>query len=70
LGAVERKIITTVPTTVDQILELAHVLPGKAGHPKPVIMRFLNRNTKDMVFKLKKFYSPREGEQYCWWWSW
>jgi len=60
LGAVEKNIIPAVPT-VDQILELAHVLPGKAGHPKPVIMRFLNRNMRDTVFRLKKFYSPREG---------
>jgi hypothetical protein len=58
-GAVERKLLPSVPS-VDQILELAHVLPGKAGTPKPVIMRFLNRNVKDTIFKLKKFYSPRE----------
>jgi hypothetical protein len=59
-GAVEKGIITTVPP-IEQVLELAHVLPGKAGHPKPIIMRFLNRNLRDTVFQLKKFYSPREG---------
>jgi FtsZ-binding cell division protein ZapB len=59
-GAVERKLLQSVPT-VDQILETAHILPGKAGHPKPVIMRFFNRNVKETIFKLKKFYSPREG---------
>jgi hypothetical protein len=58
-GAVERKQLTAVPT-VDQLLEIAHVLPGKAGHPKPVIMRFYNRNVKELIFKLKKFHSPRE----------
>ena len=59
-GAVEKKIITTVPP-VNQLLEIAHVLPGKAGHPKPVIMRFLNRNVRETIFRLKKYYSPREG---------
>ncbi len=58
-GAVERKHLTAVPT-VDQLLEIAHVLPGKAGYPKPVIMRFYNRNGKELIFKLKKFHSPRE----------
>jgi hypothetical protein len=58
-GAVERKLISTVPP-IEQLLELAHVLPGKAGQPKPVIMRFLNRNVKEVVFKMKKFYAPRE----------
>jgi hypothetical protein len=56
-GAVERKHLPAVPT-VDQILEIAHVLPGKAGHPRPVIMRFFNRNVKELIFK--KFHSPRE----------
>jgi len=58
-GAVEREILPSVPT-VDQLLELAHVLPGKPGQPKPIIMRFLNRNVKDIIFSLKKFYAPRE----------
>jgi hypothetical protein len=38
---------------IEQVLELAH--------PKPIIMRFLNRKLRDTVFQLKKFYSPREG---------
>jgi hypothetical protein len=58
-GAVEREILPSVPT-VDQLLELAHVLPGKPCQPKPIIMRFLNRNVKDIIFNLKKFYAPRE----------
>lgn len=58
-GAVEKKMLAHIPT-VDQLLEVAHILPGKAGSPKAIIMRFYNRNIKEMIFKLKKFYAPRE----------
>ena len=58
-GAVERKMLPNIPTA-EQILEIAHVLPSKPGTVKPVIMRFYNRNVKDIIFKLKKFYAPRE----------
>jgi len=57
-GALERKLLTNIPP-VEQLLEVAHVLPGKNGDPKPVIMRFFNRNTKDLIFRLKKFHAPR-----------
>jgi hypothetical protein len=57
-GAADRKLIPHIPT-VDQLLEVAHILPGKAGEPKPVIMRFYSRNVKEIIFKLKKFYAPR-----------
>jgi len=57
-GAVERKVIPSIPTA-EQLLETAHVLPGKAGQPKPVIMRFYSRNIKDAVLRLKKHYAPR-----------
>jgi hypothetical protein len=59
-GAVERKLLKELPSA-EQLLEIAHVLPGRAGEPKPVIMRFYNRNVRDTIFKLKKFYSPRES---------
>jgi hypothetical protein len=59
-GAVEKKLLMTVPTS-EQLLELAHVLPGNAaGQHKTVIMRFYNRNLRDMCFHLKKHYAPRE----------
>jgi FtsZ-binding cell division protein ZapB len=61
-GAVERNLLTELPT-VNQLLEVAHILPGKAGSPKPIIMRFFNRNTKDLIFKLKKFYAPRVNNE-------
>jgi hypothetical protein len=59
-GAVERKMLREIPSA-DQLLEIAHVLPGRAGDPKPVIVRFYNRNVRDTIFKLKKFYAPREA---------
>jgi hypothetical protein len=59
-GAVEKKLLITVPTS-EQLLELAHVLPGNAaGQHKTVIMRFYNRNLRDMCFRMKKHYAPRE----------
>ncbi len=57
-GALERKMLRYIPSA-DQLLEVAHVLPGKTGEPKPIIMRFYNRDIKDTVFKLKKYYAPR-----------
>ena len=59
-GAVERKLLPAIPTA-DQLLEIAHVLPGKTGDPKPVIVRFYNRNVRDTIFKLKKLYAPQEA---------
>jgi hypothetical protein len=57
-GAVTKNLLRKVPTA-DQLLETAHVLPGKAGQPKPIIMRFYNRNVRDACFVMKKHYAPR-----------
>ncbi len=57
-GAVAKNLLSKVPTA-DQLLETAHVLPGKAGQPKPIIMRFYNRNVRDICFTMKKHYAPR-----------
>jgi hypothetical protein len=59
-GAVEKNLLPAVPTA-DQLLEVAHVLPGPAGQPKPIIMRFYNRNVRDLCFRLKKHFAPRAG---------
>jgi len=59
-GAVEKNLLPAVPTAAE-LLEVAHVLPGPAGQPKPIIMRFFNRNVRDVCFKLKKYYAPRAG---------
>jgi hypothetical protein len=58
-GAVEKKILSAVPD-IEQLLEVAHVLPGPAGFPKPIIIRFYNRNLRDICFRLKKYHAPRE----------
>jgi hypothetical protein len=57
-GAVSKNLLPGVPTA-EQLLEVAHVLPGPAGQPKPVIMRFYNRHVRDVCFRLKKHYAPR-----------
>ena len=57
-GAVQDGELNEVPSA-DQVLEVAHVLPGKQGLPKPVIMRFYNRNLRNLVFKHKRDHAPR-----------
>jgi uncharacterized protein YoxC len=57
-GAVSKHLLPGVPTA-EQLLEVAHVLPGPAGQPKPVIMRFYNRHVRDVCFRLKKHFAPR-----------
>ncbi len=54
-----RKSLATVPD-IEQLLEVAHVLPGPVGFPKPIIIRFYNCNLRDICFRLKKFYAPKE----------
>ena len=58
-GAVESGKLKFLPPA-DKVLEIAHVLPGKAGSPKPIIMRFLNRNLRNLLFQLKKDFATRE----------
>jgi uncharacterized protein YoxC len=58
-GAVSKNLLPSVPTA-EQLLEVAHVLPGPTGQPKPVIMRFYNRHVRDVCFRLKKHFAPRE----------
>ncbi len=57
-GAVSKHLLHTIPSA-EQLLEVVHVLPGKPGQPKPVIMRFYNRNTRDICFRMKKFFALR-----------
>jgi FtsZ-binding cell division protein ZapB len=45
--------------TADQLIEVAHTLPGKPGENKPIIMRFYNRNMKAIIFRNKREYAPR-----------
>lgn len=59
-GAHETGRLREIPTA-DQVLEVAHVLPGKAGQPKPIIMRFYNRNLRNLIFQMKRDFATREG---------
>jgi MbeD/MobD like len=56
-GAVSKGRLSSVPA-VDQLLETAHILPGKEGKPKPIICRFFNRFHRMLVLQLKKEFAP------------
>jgi len=61
-GAVRAGKLSEVPPA-QQVLEIAHVLPGKPGVPRPIIMRFFSRNVRSLCFQFKKDFAPREIEQ-------
>ena len=44
----------------ETLLETAHILPGKGDGPKPVIARFFSRYWRNLVFRNRKEFSPRE----------
>jgi hypothetical protein len=58
-GAARKGKLRDIPAA-DQVLEVAHVLPGKAGQPKPIIMRFYNRNLRNLIFLHKRDFAPRD----------
>jgi len=58
-GAASTGKIKEVPPA-EQVLEMAHVLPGKPGQPKPIIMHFFNRQVRNLCFQLKKDFAARE----------
>jgi hypothetical protein len=61
-GAASKNLLREVPTS-NQLLEDCHVLPDKSGHPRPIIMRFYNRNVRDIVFQMKKYtFCPYSGD--------
>ena len=57
-GAVKKGLLSSIPP-VDDILETAHVLPGKM-EVKPIIARFFTRNIRSLVVRLKKEFAPKE----------
>jgi DNA repair exonuclease SbcCD ATPase subunit len=59
-GALAKQEITTIPSC-DNLLETAHILPGK-GPNKPVIARFYSRYWKGLIFKYRREYAPRESQ--------
>jgi len=61
-GAVRAGRLAEVPPA-HKVLEIAHVLPGRPGVPRPIIMRFFSRNVRSLCFQFKKDFAPREQVQ-------
>jgi len=57
-GAAQRGLGVPVPTA-EQLIEMAHVLPGKTDAPKPIICRFQSRILKGAIMSHKKDFAPR-----------
>ena len=60
-GAVEKGDIPVVPTCYE-LLEMAHILPGKKGDKKPIIARFYSRYMRSLIFRYRKDFAPRETQ--------
>ena len=58
-GARGKGDISSVPCC-ETLLETAHILPGKGDSPKPVIARFYSRYWRNLVFRNRKEFAPRE----------
>ncbi len=56
-GAKENGQISVIPT-VDETIEVAHVLPGQK-HNKPVLCRFKSQRLKQLIMRNKKDFAPR-----------
>ncbi len=57
-GAVSCGRLKSIPDC-DSIIEIAHVLPGKEGKPKPIICRFYSRRIRTLILQCRKEYAPR-----------
>ena len=57
-GALDSGDIDNIPSR-EQLIEKAHVLPGKDGEHKPIIARFYNREMRALCFQHKKKSAPR-----------
>jgi hypothetical protein len=60
-GAAAQQAISAVPICFDMI-EMAHPLPGRGDKPKPIIVRFFNRNLKSLLFKHRKEYAAKDDQ--------
>ena len=58
-GAVSKNILPTLPTACE-VIERAHILPAKDKATKSVIARFYCRDMRQLIFKLKKEFAPKE----------
>jgi hypothetical protein len=59
-GAVSKGRLNTVPSA-DQLLETAHILPGKEGKTKPIICRFYDRHYRTVFLQLRKEFAPKSA---------
>ena len=57
-GALESGEISSIPSAED-LLEVAHVLPGKPGTAKPVIARFYNRYLRTLCLRRKRDFATK-----------
>jgi hypothetical protein len=57
-GAVTKGRLDNIPTA-EQLLETAHILPGKDGKTKPIICRFYDRFYRTVFLQLRKEFAPR-----------
>jgi hypothetical protein len=58
-GAKTKGDITVLPTC-ENIIEVAHILPGRSAK-KPVIVRFMSRFWRSLMFKHRREFAPREA---------
>jgi hypothetical protein len=58
-GAVTEGDLPVVPSDSDLVIEMAHPLRAKEGSVKPIIARFYSRELRQLVFKHKKAYAPK-----------
>jgi hypothetical protein len=57
-GAMESGELAAIPSAED-LLEVAHVLPGKPGSPKPVIATFYNRSLRSLCLWKKREFATK-----------
>ena len=57
-GAYNSGLISSIPNA-NQLMEVAHVLPGKQGEHKPIIARFYDRDMKALCLRLKREHATR-----------
>jgi hypothetical protein len=62
-GAASKRAISQVPSCFETI-EMAHPLPGRSDRPKPIIVRFFNRNIKAVLFRHRKEFATKVDERY------
>jgi hypothetical protein len=57
-GAVANGDLPSIPP-IENTMEMAHILPAKGDAKKPVIVRFFEREIRDIIFRNKKEFAPR-----------